>query len=150
MCQNLDVTDLGIPVLLVRVGELTCAVKAGDVLETMRPLPVTPMDGMPSCARGVATIRGVTTPVVDLADLLRHPGAGPTRFVTIQANERVVALAVDEVLGVSTLNPADFESRPPLLASADSALVSMLAKKDAALYLVLDAARLVDEGGAAR
>ncbi len=92
----------------------------------------------------MATIRGTATPVVDLGVLLGRGSGTPTRFVTVRAGDRVVALAVDEVVGLNRYTPGQFIDRPSLLSDADHPLVQSLAVKDSSLHLVLDAARLVD------
>jgi purine-binding chemotaxis protein CheW len=133
-----------IPVLLFRLAGLTCAVPAQHVVETMRPLPVLPIDDMPPFVQGVATIRGTPTPVLNPVPLLGRPASAPARFVTLRGGNRVAALPVDEVLGVVTLDTAQLDSRPSLLSSAGPQLVTGLAMKDGALHLVLDATRLVE------
>ena len=138
-------TERELPALIVRVSGVTCAVPCVHVVETMRPLPVVALDTMPAYASGVATIRGVATPVVDLAALLgRTGGPPPSRFVTVRAGDRVVAIAVDEVIGLTRYAAGEFIDRPPLLSDADHPLIQSLAIKDRSLHLVLDAARLVD------
>lgn len=131
-----------VPVLVFRVSGLTCALPSSHVIETMRPLPVTELDDMPPFVHGVATIRGMATPVLDVAALLERPASSSGRFVTVRADARVVALAVDDVLGMSWFPSDQLESRPPLLTSAAPHLVRTLAVSDGALHLVLDAARL--------
>ena len=54
--------------LICRVGDLLCAVPLALVGETMRPLPVEPLAGVPSYVRGVAIIRD------------RFPLISPTRL----------------------------------------------------------------------
>ena len=136
--------------LVFRVAGATCALPSSFVVETMRPLPVMALDDMPPFTRGVATIRGAATPVIDLAALLGEPDAAATRFVTVRAGGRTVALAVGEVVGLTRLDLARLVSRPPLLSNGVSPLVHSLAMKDDALHLVLDAARLVEHAEPAR
>jgi len=133
-----------IPVLLFRLAGLTCAVPARHVVETMRPLPVLPIDEMPPFVQGVATIRGTPTPVLSPVPLLGRPAPPPARFVTLRGGSRTAALPVDEVLGVANFDTAQLDRRPSLLASAAPHLVTGLAMKDGALHLVLDATRLVE------
>jgi chemotaxis signal transduction protein len=139
-----------IPALVFRVAGVTCALPSSFVIETMRPLPTVPLDDMPPFTRGVATIRGTATPVVDLAALLGEPDAPPTRFVTIRVAGRTVALAVGDVVGLTHLGLAQLASRPPLLSNGVRPLVGSLAMKDDALHLVLDAARLVEHAEPSR
>ena len=74
----------GSQTLVVRVCTRLCAVPLAHVVETMRPLPVERIAGMPSFVRGVSIIRGVPTPVVDLGVVLGTPGEAAERFVTLR------------------------------------------------------------------
>jgi purine-binding chemotaxis protein CheW len=130
--------------LVFRVGDTACAIASSHVVETMRPLPVIRLDRMPPFVRGVATIRGVATPVVDVAALLGRSAHDSQRFVTVRAGARVVALAVGDVVGLARFAASDLRDRPPLLSGVDDGIVRSLAVRDAALYLVLDSARIVE------
>ena len=136
--------SLELAALLFRVGDITCALPAAHVVETMRLLPVTRLDRMPPYMLGVATIRGAATPVMHLAILLGQPAGDGGRLVTVRAGSGVVALAVDAVIGLDRIPADDLRRRAPLLSEGGDGLVQSLAAKDAALYLVLDSARIVD------
>ena len=56
--------------LVFRAGSMLCALRLADVIETMRPLGTRPLAGTPAFVRGVSIVRGVPTPVVDVARLL--------------------------------------------------------------------------------
>ena len=130
--------------LLCRGRRLLCALPLGALVETMRPLPLTPIGGAPAFVRGVCLIRGTPTPVVDLGALLESPDPpAPMRFVTLKVAERRVALAVEEVLGFRRLGAA--LALPPLLGGVGSDAVAALGRLDAELLLVLEASRLVPE-----
>jgi purine-binding chemotaxis protein CheW len=130
--------------LFCRVRDRLCALPLAHVVETMRPLGVEPLAAMPSFVRGLARIRGVAVPVVDAGALLGAKAAAcATRFVTLRAGERTVALAVEEVLGVRTLAGASLVELPPLVRDANDELVAAVGTLDAELLVVLRAARLV-------
>lgn len=114
-------------------------------IETMRPLPVRAIGREQQGVLGVATIRGITVPVVDVGSLLGESARAPRRFVTIRVAERVVALAVDDVIGVRRV--AAWEALPKLF--GDEKLIAAIARTDAELVLALDAARLVPAEDAA-
>jgi purine-binding chemotaxis protein CheW len=130
--------------VLCRVGPLVCALPAEHVSETMRPLPVEPLSGMPPFIAGLSIIRGVPIPVVDLARLL-GPGAGSqvTRFVTIRIAGRQAALAVDAVLGVRQVRSDVLHALPPLLRDAGASVVDAVGTLDSDLVVVLRSARIV-------
>ncbi len=137
-------------VLVVRAGDRLCALPIASVVETMRPLPVTPLADAPAYVRGVAIVRGEPVPVVDLAAFVGvGAGAGavrgaPARFVSVRAGGRAAALAVAGVVGVASLNPAGAR-RMPLLGEACAGALAALRARDDDLLLVLAAARLVPE-----
>jgi purine-binding chemotaxis protein CheW len=132
------------PVLLARARGRMCALPLACVVETMRPLPVTPLAGAPAFVRGLAVIRGEAVPVVDLAALLFGPAVEePTRFVTLRVGDRRVALATGEVVGVRAL-PTAGAPLPPLLDGSTAALAA-LGRLDGALLLVLEGARLLED-----
>jgi purine-binding chemotaxis protein CheW len=115
------------------------------VTETMRALPVEALPGAPPFVRGLATIRGVPVPVVDAAGLLGDADGAGGRWVTLKAGARQVALAVDEVLGVRALPAGSGFALPPLLAEIRPEFAASIARLDAGLLLVLQAARLLSE-----
>jgi purine-binding chemotaxis protein CheW len=132
--------------LVCRVRTRLCALLLDDVVETMRPLPIEALPGAPSFVCGLSMIRGVPVPVVDAGALLEAPDPPqPTRFVSVKAGHRHVALAVEEVLGVRDLPVASLRDLPPLLEEAGAGVVSAVATLDSAFFVVLRAARLVPD-----
>ena len=101
--------------MIVRVANRTLALPVEHVVEAMRPLPITPADGVPDgdahALLGTAQIRGTPSRVIDLGRLLGlapptpdaagHAG-GATRFVAVRGEP--TALRVDAVLGVQTID----------------------------------------------
>lgn len=112
----------------------------------MRPLPMAPILSAPSFVSGLAIVRGVPTPVVDVGRLL---GAGddaqPTRFVAVRVGEKRVALAVETVVGLRTLSATALHELPPLIREASADVVAAIGALDASLLVVLRTARLVPE-----
>jgi purine-binding chemotaxis protein CheW len=111
----------------------------------MRPLPIEPLSGMPTIIWGLAIIRGVPTPVVDIGRLIGMVDLRPTRFVTVQTGGRAVALAVDSVLGVRPLPRDSLADVPPLLREANTEWVAAIGALDSELLLFLETARLVPD-----
>ncbi|MGH6988928.1 MAG: chemotaxis protein CheW [Stellaceae bacterium] len=135
-----------IVVLLCRVGKHHCALPLTHVVETMAPLAVRPLPGMPGFIAGLALVRGKPLPVVDAARLMGETGdIRPTRFVTLQVAEREVVLAVAEVVGIRALPADPFDAMPPLLGQAQNDAVVAIGALDSAFLWLLDAARIVPE-----
>ncbi|HWJ34839.1 MAG TPA: chemotaxis protein CheW [Steroidobacteraceae bacterium] len=130
--------------LLVRVQSRVCAVPLMHVVETMRPLPLEPIAGMPAFVRGVSLIRGVPTPVVDLGLVLGVLGGvalngAAERLVTLRFGNRQVALSVDAVLGVRDLDLSTIQELPPLLSGAPQNIIDAMGMLDDEMLMVLRA-----------
>lgn len=130
-------------VLVVRVGPVQCALPVAQVIETLRPLPTQALPDAPDFVRGLALIRGATTPVIELGALLGIQSGACTRFVSVAVEGRRAALAVDSVSGVRHLPAGALASLPPLLRDVER--IGAIGRLDAELLLVLQAARLVGE-----
>ncbi|MGB8843244.1 MAG: chemotaxis protein CheW [Aliidongia sp.] len=130
--------------LLCRAGSALCALPLGQVIETMRALPIEAVAGAPRYVRGVAIIRGVPTPVVDIARLFGGPASRAERLVTLKIDTRVIALAVDSVLGIRLLEGIA-EPLPPLLGDVANDVVSMIGRLDTELLLYLNTVRLLPQ-----
>ena len=131
--------------LLCRVRDVLCAIPVEHVEETMRPLPVESIAGVPVFVRGLAVVRGVPTPVVDAASLLSGVASHPTRFVTVRTGTRRVVLAVDAVVGIIEIPPDAVDVLPPLFQSNGLDAISAIGVLDADLLLVLRSTRLVPD-----
>jgi len=111
----------------------------------MRPLPVEFVGGAPEFVSGLSIIRGVPLPVVDTGSLLGEKGPPHTRFVIVKAGSHLVALAVDEVLGLRAIPADSLQELPPLLGNARAELIVSIGAIDSQLLLVLRTARVVPE-----
>ncbi len=130
--------------LLSKVGRRLCAVPIEHVAEVLRPLPIAPLAQLQPFVLGAAVLRGEAVPVIDAGRLLGEPMPEPKRFISLKLGARGAALAVDEVIGLRELEPA--QTLAPLL-SADH--VAALETIDRELLVVLNAARLLPETGGA-
>jgi purine-binding chemotaxis protein CheW len=132
--------------IICGVGRSLCSLPLASVVETFRPLPVEAMAGAPAFVLGLAIVRGVPMPVVDLARLVNGERGHPHRFLVVKTDERHVALAVDSVVGIRAVVESRMQSLPPLLRDADTALVRAIGTLDSALFMVLQASRIVPQG----
>jgi purine-binding chemotaxis protein CheW len=122
-----------------------CALPLEHVIETMRPLPVTPLTGVPPAVLGVAVIRGAPVPVVDVASMLAGDTARATRFVTVRTGHRAIALAFEEVVGIRSIPTAALSELPPLVSNGRGETIAAIGALDDELLIVLSAARIVPE-----
>jgi purine-binding chemotaxis protein CheW len=124
--------------LICRSALRLCGFPLEKVSETTRILPVDPFPKMPSFLTGVSKIRGETVPVVNLAALLGHSThLDATRYVTVNLGERLVAFAVESIIGVRHLNVDSIQELPPLLSDAKGEIVAAIATLDAELLILL-------------
>jgi purine-binding chemotaxis protein CheW len=128
--------------LLCRAGARLCALPIETIVETMRRLPIEPLARAQPFVLGMSVVRGAPVPVVDVAALLGEPAVNPERLVTLRVGERVVALALNEVLGLREISGA---AVPPLLKDAAGEVVAAIGALDAELLLVLNAARAIPQ-----
>ncbi len=133
--------------LIVTVGARVCAIPLHYVAETMRPLSIEPVAETPDFVRGVSVIRGAPVPVVDLKALLENGATSATygRFVTLKLGERRVAIGVDAVIGLRTLDSGQLGELPPILRAVTADILEAIGTRDAQLLVVLRAARLVPD-----
>lgn len=145
-----DGNGVQLPWLLCRAGPHLCALPLEQILEVMRPLPTEALADAPPFVRGVAVIRGVPVPVIDLARLLGHSKAALTRYVTVRAGgDRILALAVGEVLGLKRDDEAGTRTMVPLMREAAQESVAAIGALDSEALLFLTTLRLLPEGRAA-
>lgn len=131
--------------LVVRAGQIFCAIPIADVVETMRATAVAALPGTPSYIAGVSIVRGEPVPVVDLAALLAPGEKACARpcFVLVRIATRTAVVCADAVSGVRRLESATLSELPPILRCADSQMVAALGRLDQALLVMLDACRIV-------
>jgi purine-binding chemotaxis protein CheW len=131
--------------LLCSAGLGRCALPLDHVIEIMRMLPIERVAAAPAFILGLSIIRGRPLPVVDLGMLLGETAGDPARLVAVTLGGRPVALAVDAVSGVRSIDPARLSDLPPLLRDAASEAVIAIGTLDAELLFLLQAGRLVSE-----
>jgi purine-binding chemotaxis protein CheW len=133
--------------LLCRAGSLLCAIPARDVVETMRPLAVEAVAGMPDYVAGLSIVRGEPTPVVDAQRVFdRGAAAQPAgRWVLLSLGERRAALAVTAIVGVETVRRSDLAPLPPVLDPDAASVLDAIGARDANLLVVLKELRTLPE-----
>jgi len=133
--------------VVFRAGSLLCALRLDDVIETMRPLATRPLAGTPSFVRGICIMRGVPTPVVDVACLLGGEQAEIIRFLAVRTERGPVAFATGEVAGIRVTaagGPAA-DGHTALLTGASSRLVAGVGTIDTEPLLLLQSMRVVPD-----
>lgn len=132
--------------LVFRAGRLVCALPLADVIETMRPLPTESLTGARAFVKGISIVRGVATPVIDVALLLGGETATVSRFVALRTTPGPVAFATGDVLGIRALGDAGATAaHAALLDGAPVHLVAGVGTFESAPLLVLHSMRVLAE-----
>jgi chemotaxis signal transduction protein len=136
-----------VTLLLVKAGDLLCALPIPGVIETMRLLPVTSISGTSDFVLGMCVVRGETVAVVDLATLLglQPKHSNRSRLITMHAGPRVIAAAVDAVVGLRIFDRTVLAEVPLLLQQAHPDVLKGVGVLDRELLVVLDGSRIVNE-----
>ena len=120
------------------------AIRLAQVLETMRPLSIEPLAGLPPFVLGLSVLRGAPVPVIDLANLLGSAApALHTRFVAVRAADRKALLAVESVVGVASLPERTLDSLPPLLGDMSAQAIDAIGSLDEGMLFVLKSGHIV-------
>jgi len=139
--------------LICRAAQL-CSLPLDKVSEIMRPMPLEHIAGLPPFVLGASIIRGIVVPVISLARLLGNnhvtaPAAAPStessRFVSLKLGARRAALAVDQVIGIRSIDAANMQDMAPLLERLEHGTIGDITTLDRELLLVLQASRLVPD-----
>lgn len=131
--------------LVCRSGRQSYAIPLQHIVETMRVLPCEALSGAPAYVRGISIIRGAPTPVVDLGRLIGGHETQAGRLVVIGADGRPVALQVETILGIHSIDIEQLTALPPLLRDAVPETVTAIGSADQHLLLAIQAAKLVPD-----
>jgi purine-binding chemotaxis protein CheW len=110
----------------------------------MRPLATRPLAGTPAFVRGISVLRGVPTPVIDVARLLTGADGDVERYVAVGTERGPVALATGTVLGIRDTEAGPAEAHPALLGGSHR-LVAGVGTFGAEPLLLLQSMRAVPD-----
>ena len=140
-----EVDGGALPALVFRAGPLLCALALDEVIETLRPLELRPLAGTPPFVRGISVLRGVPTPVIDVARLLGNEAIEPQRFVAVRTERGAVALATGPILGIRDVDASPTGGHPALLGGRSSRLVAGVGTIGAEPLMLLQSMRAVPD-----
>jgi purine-binding chemotaxis protein CheW len=115
-------------VCLISLSGEFFAIDLRNVREVFEVEGVTPVPGMPAVLAGVANLRGVVMPLVDLRRLLGLPVSGPTpRFaVVIRHESQQIAVLVDQVPEIRTVQNDELLPAPARSAQSSTPFVTAI------------------------
>jgi purine-binding chemotaxis protein CheW len=135
--------SVGVASLVFRAGPLQCALRLDEVVETMRPLETQALAGTPPFVVGISVLRGVPTPVIEVARLLSGEAAAIERYVAVRTDRGVVALATGTILGIQAVRVEAGSGHPALLGAGEDRLVEGVATIGAEPLLLLRSMRTI-------
>lgn len=104
-----EVVDLH-QIVVFTLDEPRCALHLSAVERVVRAVEVTPLPKAPEIVLGVINAQGQIIPVVDVRKRFRLPAremSTDDRFIIARTSKRLVALAVDSVVGMRELANCD-------------------------------------------
>ena len=100
-------------VCLISIADELFAIDLRNVREVFEVDTITPVPGMPTALAGVANLRGVVVPIVDLRLMLGLPTTGMLRYaVAIRHGNQLMGVMVDRVPEIRTVHYDDFLPAP--------------------------------------
>ncbi|WP_250035179.1 chemotaxis protein CheW [Paractinoplanes maris] len=135
----------GVVALVFRAGPLLCALGLDEVIETMRPLETRPLAGTPAFVRGIAVLRGVPTPVIDVSRLLGGGPAEADRYLAVRTERGAIAFATGDILGIRHVEAEATGGHPALLGGGSTRLVAGVGTLGTEPLLLLQSMRAVPD-----
>jgi len=128
------------------LAEEIYAIEAKDVDEIIQSPNMTMVPTAPEYIEGVFHYRGAILPSVDLKKVLNithESDSGKSRYLIIRPKDITIALKVDKVLGVFTMNTSDLEAPVPT-PSVEAGFVRAQARLNERIVLILDGNNLIE------
>jgi purine-binding chemotaxis protein CheW len=128
-----------LPVVVFRIGDLTCAAPAARVREVLPHLPATRIPGVAGAVEGLVNLRGGLLTVIDGHLLLNRPAGADAEggILVLDMAGRRFGLGVSQVLDFAELPAGAVASRDEL-PGVDPALVDAVAGHADQHYVLLD------------
>jgi purine-binding chemotaxis protein CheW len=127
-----------------QIGQETYAVPLTEVREIIRLPEMVEVPMALSSFLGLANLRGSVLPILNLRQILGVKDAvhdDSTRVVVID-NGKAVGFVVDRMARVVAAEPREIETIAGIRSSVDAALLEGIIRREAAMIMILDTARL--------
>ena len=116
-------------VCMISIADELFAIDLRNVREVFEVDTITPVPGMPTALAGVANLRGLVIPIVDLRLMLGLPAAGPLPYaVAIRHGNQLLGVMVDRVPEIRTVHIDDFLPAPAGAATGLKPFVSAIVR----------------------
>lgn len=139
-------TDVAQQLVTFRLGTDQFAVDVGVVERVLRFSAPAAVPNLPAWIDGVIEYGGRVVPVIDLRARFGMSRLAPRpeqRILVLSIGEEWLGVTVDSVHEVLSVSPAELSSPPPLFRGLDAAYLRGLVRKDGAMIIFLDVARVL-------
>ena len=121
------------------------AVDIHQIMEVIRPLPVTEVPQVPPFCRGLVNCRGTVLPLFDLRIVLRMPAGTDdrkTRILLASLGRDLVGFLVDEVRDNLRLDASRIDTAQTLSMTVGREYIKGVVKVDSRLLAIMDLERI--------
>jgi purine-binding chemotaxis protein CheW len=123
--------------LLFKLADRIGGIELEIVREILPPSPATRLPGAPAYVRGLINVRGTVITVIDLvARLLGRPARPDGPVMLIEHQNRVIGVAVDEVIEVHPFPPEGWQT--PIGDFLPGGIVYAMGEIDSQTVLLID------------
>ncbi|KAF0144982.1 MAG: purine-binding chemotaxis protein CheW [Nitrospirae bacterium] len=126
------------------IGDENFGVGIGRVVEILKSQKIYSLPELPDFLSGVINVRGEVIPLLDLR--LRfgiHTPAKKGRMITVRCEGGNIALLVDEIDEIISLNPEDISAPPSIFRGLKTEYLTGLAKKEDKIIILLNLDKLL-------
>ena len=127
--------------VVFKLGKEEYGVNIMQVQEIGSYLEPVKVPNTPEFIEGVINLRGIVIPVINLKKRFNISGQNlteNTRTVVVNLKDKQVALIVDDASEVLTLDEADIQETPEIIAGVDRKYITGIGKKEDRLLIILD------------
>lgn len=126
------------------IGDENFGVGIGRVVEILKSQKIYSIPELPDFLSGVINVRGEVIPLLDLR--LRfgvHTPAKKRRMLTVRCEGGNIALLVDEIDEIISLNPEDITAPPSIFKGLKTEYLTGLGKKEDKIIILLNLDKLL-------
>lgn len=133
--------------LIFKIGSEEYGVHINQVVSIERMQEIMPFPNRPPYVLGVATIRNIVTPIVDVRAALRDGSqqiTDSTKIIIVRVKEKEIGLVVDNATDVLSIAP-DTVQHPNLLDTEEVSYLKGISRMEQRLIFLLDIEKLLED-----
>ena len=134
--------------IVFKLNEQFFGVGVHRVISIEKLYPLTKVPGTAEFIKGIMSLRGEITPVLDLKERLamrQKPITEDNRILIINLDDIQMGLIVDEATEVIDIDPVSIESPSNMISGVNNTYLKGIAKVDKKLLILLDLEKVTDQ-----